>query len=313
MCIPAAPQILREFGSSNTLYETLLVSIWELGEAVGPLLTAPLSEIFGRSPVYNATNITFVIYSIACAVSSNLNMLVAFRFFNGIGDASITLNPSIVGDMFSQKERGLAIAVVGLPPLLGPVAGPVLGGYLTQAEGWRWAFWLSAITGGVCEVCYLVFFRETYRPKILQEKARQLRQRTGNNKFHSRYDNDPSIATSSIFRRALVRPSKMLIQSPIVLLFAIYVSVVYGILYILLTTITEVFESTYGFSQGAAGLSYLGLSMTSLIPCPLAARLSSFPTLWQHVFPSYTERTDPSQVLEWSRASSCAPPPPTGT
>lgn len=68
----------------------------------------------------------------------------------------------MIGDMFIQEERGLPLAMVGFPPLIGPVAGPVIGGYLTQNEGWRWAFWLSAITGGICELGVLAFFRETY-------------------------------------------------------------------------------------------------------------------------------------------------------
>ncbi len=137
MCIPAVPQLLEYFSSTDTSYETILVSVWELGEAVGPLLTAPLSEVFGRAPVYNITNIVFIAFSMACTVSSDLPMLVAFRFINGIGDASIALNPSIVGDMFIQEERGLRLAMVGLPSLIGPGAGPVIGGYLTQNEGWR--------------------------------------------------------------------------------------------------------------------------------------------------------------------------------
>jgi len=261
MCIPAVPQILKEFGSTNTSYETILVSVWELGEAVGPLLTAPLSEIFGRTPVYNATNIVFIVFSIACAVSSNLPMLVAFRLINGIGDASITLNPSIVGDMFVQEERGLALAIVGFPPLIGPVAGPVMGGYLTQNQGWRWAFWLSAITGGICELGFLAFFRETYRPTILQKKARALRRKTGDESLRCKYDEETSQTSWYIVRHAIVRPAEMLARSPIVLLLAIYVSVVYGFLYILLTTITEVFETAYYFSQGEAGLAYLGLSL----------------------------------------------------
>lgn len=276
MCIPAVPQILKEFGSTNTSYETILVSVWELGEAVGPLLTAPLSEIFGRAPVYNATNIVFIVFSIACAVSSNLPMLVAFRLFNGIGDASITLNPSIVGDMFVQEERGLAIAIVGFAPLIGPVAGPVIGGYLTQNEGWRWAFWLSAITGGVCELGFLAFFRETYRPTILLKKARTLRRMTGDQALRCKYDNEASESGWHIFRHAIVRPAQMLAKSPIVLLLAIYVSVVYGFMYILLTTITEVFEDAYNFTQGEAGLAYLGLSLGMVTGVLLCAGTSDW-------------------------------------
>ena len=136
MCIPAVSQILQEFGLTNMSYQTILVSAWELGEAIGPLLTAPLSEIIGRAPMYNATNIIFIVFSIACVVSSDLPMLVAYRVINGIGDASIALNPSIVGDTFIQEERGLTLAMVSLPPPIGPVAGPVIGSYLTQTQGW---------------------------------------------------------------------------------------------------------------------------------------------------------------------------------
>lgn len=260
MCIPATPQILRDFDTSNSLYAIILVSVWELGEAVGPLITAPLSEIIGRLPVYNAANLIFIVFSVACAVSSNPGMLIAFRFINGMGDASIPLNASIVGDLFVQEERGLAIAISGFPPLIGPVAGPVIGGYLGQAAGWRWTFWLSAITGGVCELGFLLFFRETYKPAILRRRARRMRKDTGNPELRCRYDHDVDVHWSTILRRALIRPASMLVKSPIVLLLAIYISVVYGFLFLLLTTITEVFEGTYHFSQGAAGLSYLGLS-----------------------------------------------------
>ena len=277
MCIPAVPQLLREFKSSDTLYETILVSVWELGEAVGPLLIAPLSEIYGRTPVYNATNVIFIIFSIACAVSSNLPMLLAFRLINGMGDASIALNPSIVGDMFVQEERGLPLAMVGFPPLIGPVAGPVIGGYLTQRAGWRWAFWLSAITGGVCELGFLAFFRETYEPIILRRKARRLREETGNTELRCKYD---TVEKPQSVRRILLdscdRPLRMLVSTPIVALLATYISVVYGFLYILLTTITEVFESTYGFTQGEAGLAYLGLSLGMVVGVLLCALSSDW-------------------------------------
>ena len=259
MCIPATPQIIHDFGSSNRLLSTILVSAWEVGEAIGPLLTAPLSEIFGRAPLYNATNIIFVVFSIACASSGNVNEMIAFRFLNGIGDASQALNASIVGDIFLQEERGLAIAVMGFPPLVGPVAGPVIGGYLAQAAGWRWTFWLNAILGAVCEIGFLLLFRETYEPTILRRKANRVRKETKSEEWYSRHDFSKE-SPARILRNALVRPAMMLVKSPIVLLLAVYMSIVTGYLYILLTTLTNVFEDRYGFSEGAAGLSYLGLS-----------------------------------------------------
>lgn len=276
LCIPAVPQILEEFGSTDTLYLAILVSAWEFGEAVGPLLAAPLSEVFGRAPCYNAANIVFIIFSIACAVSSNLPMLVAFRLINGIGDASIALNPSIISDMFIQEERGFPLSMVGFPPLIGPVAGPVIGGYLTEREGWRWAFWFSAIAGGLCELCFLALFRETYRPTILRVKAQALRKKTGVNGYYSNYDHERSESGCYTLRRAIIRPAQMLAKSPIVALLATYISVIYGFAYILLTTITEVFESTYAFTQGQAGLAYLGMSLGMVTGVLLCASTSDW-------------------------------------
>ena len=178
MCAPAAPLILQEFSSNNQLYQTLLVSIWELGEAFGPLFIAPLSEIYGRAPVYNAVNTLFCIFSIAGAVSTNIQMFVAFRFLNGMAVGAIVLNPSIVGDLFVTEERGNALAIEGIAPLIGPVLGPVIGGYVSQAIGWRWLFWLAAIFAGIIEVDFFFFFRETYKIRILEKKAGRLQAKT---------------------------------------------------------------------------------------------------------------------------------------
>ncbi|KAF5868420.1 putative mfs multidrug protein [Botrytis fragariae] len=136
MCTPAAPQILEEISpNASKVYINIVVSIWELGEACGPLLAAPLSEVYGRYPIYHIANVLFVVFSIAGALSTNIGMLVAFRFFNGFAVASITLNSSIVGDMFIIQERGRAMAVMGIAPLLGPVSGPLIGGYMSEAIG----------------------------------------------------------------------------------------------------------------------------------------------------------------------------------
>lgn len=260
LCLPAAPQILRSFHTKNNLYITIIASIWELGEAVAALLTAPLSEIFGRAPVYNVTNTMFVVFSVASGLSTSPGMLIGFRFLNGMGDASISLNSSIAGDLFIQEERGLPIAILSFPPLIGPVVGPIIGGYLTEAGGWRWAFWFSAITGGVFELIFFFIFRETYTPRILRMKAQRLRKATKNSRYYSRFDFDSRSSRIQIIKDGLVRPFTMFFRSPLVFILAIQVSIAYGYMYILFTTLTTVFEETYGFTQGAAGLSFLGLS-----------------------------------------------------
>lgn len=131
------PQVLAEFKVTDNLYSTLLVSIWELGEGVGPFLIAPLSEIYGRLPVYHLGNVLFLLCSVASALSTNISMLVAFRFLNGSVVTALTLGPSIVGDLFAKEERGSAMALAIVFPLVGPIAAPLVGGYTAQAKGVR--------------------------------------------------------------------------------------------------------------------------------------------------------------------------------
>ena len=257
ICTPAAPLILEDLHSSNVLYTTILVSIWELGEAVGLMVIGPLSEIYGRLPVYHIANTLFVVFSIAGAVSSNLDMLVAFRFLNGTTVASLTLNPAIVGDMFMAEERGGKMAIMSLAPLLGPVAGPVIGGYLAQSLGWRWTFWLPALLAATCEVLFILVVRETYKVKILERKARRLRKATGDESLRSVHD--AGLSYGEALKRSAIRPARMLLFSPVILILSIYVAVVYGYLYLVMTTITEVFEDRYHIPSNSVGLTFLGL------------------------------------------------------
>ena len=146
MFAPGIPQVMKDFHSTNEQLSSFAVSVYILGYAFGPLFVAPLSELYGRMPVYQTCNILFVIFTVACAVSSNLNMLIAFRFFEGcVGSAPLTLGGGTIADMIVQEKRGGAMAIFAMGPLLGPVIGPVAGGFLTQAKGWRWVFWVIAI------------------------------------------------------------------------------------------------------------------------------------------------------------------------
>ena len=172
--VPAVPQILSEFQVKDDLYYTLLVSVWELGEGFGPFLVAPLSELYGRLPVYHIGNILFLLCSVASALSTNISMLGAFRFLNGFVITSLTLGPSIVADLFEKEERGTAMALAITVPLIGPVVAPIVGSFIAQAKGWRWVIWITVIAIGAVTCLSFVFFRETYSVIILQGKTKRL-------------------------------------------------------------------------------------------------------------------------------------------
>ena len=256
MCTPAAPQILDEFHSNNKLYEILLVSIWEMGEGVGVFVLAPLSELFGRLPVWHIGNILFCLFTLAGALSTNIHMLIAFRFLSGLTVVALALEPAMISDLFRQEERGTPMALTTIPTLLGPVLAPVIGSYLSQAKGWRWVFWLILITVGSFELLSIFFLRETYRVKILQKKTQRMRKETGNYSLKSYYEG-PEGAT--LLKQTVVRPAQLFFLSPIVSMLSIYMALVYGFIYLIFTTETKIFQDLYSFTDGNVGLVFLGI------------------------------------------------------
>ncbi|KAI4184174.1 MAG: hypothetical protein LQ346_006148 [Caloplaca aetnensis] len=227
MCAPAAPVILDHFDSNNHAYQILLVSIWELGEVFGPFLLASCSEPYGRLPVYHAATVLFILFSVACAASTSLPMLLAFRSLIGMTPPTGTLNAPIIADMFPKEQRGRAISVMQLPGLIGTVVGPAIGSFVTDARGWRWTFWLAAILCGAFECVFAVFYRETYRVRILKDRVEKLKKETANQALRSRYDTGNR--TGQVFHEAMIRPFKMLAFSPVIPILGFYAALVYGI------------------------------------------------------------------------------------
>ncbi|KAI0449662.1 cycloheximide resistance protein [Xylaria acuta] len=261
---PGVPLVLQEFHSTSLEIATFVVSVYLIGFAAGPILLAPLSEIYGRVPVYHACNVGFVAFSAACALAPSLDSLIAFRFLAGLfGVAPITNGGGTVADIIPQKNRGTVLAVFSLGPLLGPIIGPIAGGFLSNAKGWRWNFWVLTIISGFITVFMFFVMKESYAPILLKRKAERLRKETGNELLRSKLD--IGLSPSDFFKRSAIRPVKMFIYSPIVAIMALYTALTYGYLYIQFTTMTEVFQGQYGFSTALVGLSFLGLGVGSLI------------------------------------------------
>jgi MFS family permease len=125
MYAPGAALLLADFHSTNTTVGALTVTMYLLGFALGPLVIAPLSELYGRLIVYHVCNVLFLAFTIACAVSPDVGMFLAFRFIAGCaGSAPLTIGGGTVADVIPQEKRGAAMAIFAVGPLLGPVIGP---------------------------------------------------------------------------------------------------------------------------------------------------------------------------------------------
>jgi multidrug resistance protein len=143
MFAPGIPALLEEFHVTDQLLGSLVVTIFVLGLATGPLVFGPLSELYGRTYVQYAGVIGFLIFSIACAVSTSLNILIGMRLLQGIfASCPLTNGGGIIADMVRQEERGFAMSMFTLGTIFGPIIGPVAGAFLCSAKDWRWVFWV---------------------------------------------------------------------------------------------------------------------------------------------------------------------------
>ena len=123
MFAPGAEALAAEFHISNTTIEAFTVSIYVLGFALGPLVLAPLSELYGRLGIYYFCNIVYFAFTLGCALSTDTAMFLVFRFLCGCSASGpMSVGGGTVADVTSQSERGKAMALFAVGPLLGPVS-----------------------------------------------------------------------------------------------------------------------------------------------------------------------------------------------
>ena len=112
MVAPAIPAISQQFGITNNVEQQLVLSIFILAYAVGPLCLGPLSEIYGRVPVLQLSNLIYLVFNTACGAAQNKGEMIAFRFLAGIGgSAPLALGGGVLSDAWSADERGAAISI----------------------------------------------------------------------------------------------------------------------------------------------------------------------------------------------------------
>ncbi|KAF3407736.1 hypothetical protein DPV78_000229 [Talaromyces pinophilus] len=259
---PATGHIMEEFDSTSELLQAFVVSIFVLGNAFGPLVWAPLSEIYGRLYIYHGTNIAFVALTVGCALAPSLSALIALRFLAGLFGGTVLANGGAsIADMMPPSKRGLFMGLFILGPVMGPALGPICGGFLSTAKGWRWVFWLVAIVGGFVAIIMGLITRETYAPVLLHRKLDRVRQHKGlpDGGLSVNQDTDTTVTWRTILWRGIVRPMTLLVRSPISALCAIYMAIAYGILNLLITSISIVYQASYGWSTNISGLAFIGL------------------------------------------------------
>ncbi|KAK6501438.1 hypothetical protein TWF481_009276 [Arthrobotrys musiformis] len=276
MVAPAIRSISADLNITGTVEAQLTLSVFVLAYAIAPLFVGPLSEVYGRVPVIQLSNLFYLIFNTACGASQTKVQMIVFRFLAGAGGAApLALGGGILSDVWPPEQRGKGISMYSLAPLLGPAIGPIAGGWIVQSGlGWRWIFYIVSIADAVIQIMGLLCLKETYAPKLLQIKARRLRKETGNPHLHTPYEADGKRKFSKILRKALVRPFILLGTQPIVQFMAAYMAFLYGMLYLVLSTFPGLWEGKYQQSVGMGGLNYISLGLGFFLGTQICAPIN---------------------------------------
>ncbi|KAJ5570009.1 MFS multidrug transporter [Penicillium hispanicum] len=255
----------KEFGVSDEVM-ILGTSLFVLGYALGPIVFGPLSEVFGRKWPLFIGFAAFAIFQIPVAVAQNLQTIMLCRFLGGVfGSSPLAIVGGNLADMFGPVDRGVAIAIFASGTFIGPVAGPIVGGFVNMSYlGWRWTAWITLIMAAFFGLLGLFLVPETFGPVILTSKARRLRFKTKNWAIHAAAE-EQQVELSNIVQRYLLRPFRMLLQEPTLTLITLYMGFIYGFLYLCFEAYPIAFQEVRGWNQGVGQFPFLAITVGVLI------------------------------------------------
>ena len=145
----ALPHMQSSLGATRETINWVLTS-YIVASAIAIPITGWLADKVGRKPLFIWSVIIFTIASLLCAVAQNLTEMVLFRAIQGIAGAFIVpLAQATLFDINPREKHGMAMAIFGAGVMIGPIAGPVLGGWLTDSYDWRWVFLINLPIGAL--------------------------------------------------------------------------------------------------------------------------------------------------------------------
>ncbi|KAM0255793.1 hypothetical protein ACHAQJ_005380 [Trichoderma viride] len=241
-------------------------SFYVLGFAFGPTLWAPLSELKGRRLPIVLSVFGFSLFTIATATAKDIQTILICRFFAGFfGSCPLAVVAAVFSDMFDNRTRGTAIAVFSMTVFTGPMLAPFIGGFVVESYlGWRWTEYIPAFMGFFAFLLDFFFLEETYPPVILVGKAAELRRRTKNWGIHAKQE-EIEIDFKELASKNFLRPLRLLFTEPIIFLLSLYMSFIYGLLYLFFTAYPLVFEGVHHFNPGLSGLTFFGMILGELL------------------------------------------------
>ncbi|WVQ83309.1 hypothetical protein IAT38_005448 [Cryptococcus sp. DSM 104549] len=252
----AAEKGMREEFGCSQIAATAGTGIFLVGMGVGAMPMAPLSELYGRLPVYLATILLATLFEIASALAPSVGALLVLRFIAGFWSTTPLSNSGgTLNDVGDPVLRTLALPLFTTAGFTGPCLGPIIAGFVADnpSYGWRWCYWVVAIWNGAAFLLCALFMPETLAPALLKFKAVQYRKVTGDHTWRAPIEDE---SMRKLTGKYLQRPFRMLIAEPVVQFFVVYLLIVYIVLYGFFDAYPIVFAQ-HNLSGGKGGLMFI--------------------------------------------------------
>lgn len=249
MYLPSLPDIARQLDASTAQVQ-LTLSTYLIGFAVGQIFHGPISDRHGRKPVLIAALMLYCLASLACALSTSVDMLIVARFVQGVGGSGgIVLARAIVRDMYTGARAGRELSVIGSVMGLAPVLAPIAGGVLQSAFGWRSIF-VTLVVAAVIGIAIVWL--------ILQETLRER-------------------AVDSVSPRSMARGYRYVARHPAYLAYLGLATTSYAGLFAWISGASFVLQNLYGLTPFNFGVAFaigsLGYMVGSIVSARLVMRM----------------------------------------
>ncbi|KAL1409161.1 hypothetical protein Q8F55_005990 [Vanrija albida] len=235
------------------------VALYAWAAGIFPLIVAPLSEEFGRRPVYLFALIALFVFHLANGVAKNMATVLMSRFFLG---AAGSIGTSVVGgtisDIFIPAHRGVPMAISGFIVYFATGLGGAVFGFVDVRASWRWVWYIHTIGVGFM-IPFVVFgLKETRTDIILRRRAAQLRKERGlaDGGVYMHSSEVDKVSFWKAVTTSLYRPFIFLFTEPIVMFFSLWVALAWSVFYVQIAGLPYMMRHLWGFSTEEVGLVY---------------------------------------------------------
>lgn len=204
----------------------------------------------------------------ASGLATNLHTHLVCRFLAGLfASTPLSCAGGTVADLWNPLEKTFAFPLYAIPAFAGPMVGQIIGSYIPSTLGWRWLEWIMLLMGSIVLVLVFICQPETCGDVLLCWKASIMRKETGDRRFRAPMElNQESLGKR--LKLSVYRPFAMFYSELILILFSVYLTTVYIVLFTFLDGYSYIFGEVYNLSEGLTNLCWASmLTGVLLVSC----------------------------------------------